>query len=286
MKVGNRSYPHPVLASGSDDVLKAFFQAPVIPDIKNNFVELKITCQVSDKSLRDLIASGQASFVLHLECPPTRFRKEYSFNDSSLTVDIPATDVKDYIEYCLLIIAKQNFNYFNSNFHPDYEGCSFSINKGDLLAIGSTGNVEIESEYDGLRNVDSIFNVTRTQSKNNSFDVKIDQNKIQILLSDEVFEDYLVVKDDSEKSTIINSLIAIPALTMIIERIRKSDESDIEDLESNRWYRRITTKLDELGIELDNEDYSSISIAQLLIGNQFDSAFNQLKKEVESEDYE
>mgnify|MGYP000701424699 CR=1 FL=1 len=48
-------------------------------------------------------------------------------------------------------------NYKNRNFHPDYSGASFTVSKGDVLAVGLDRHFDANKDIDPLQNISSIF---------------------------------------------------------------------------------------------------------------------------------
>jgi len=74
MKLSQRSYPHPVVGN-ADDVQDAAYQATVemTTDKENIYLDAKTLC--SSSTLNKLIKSGGATFVVHVECSNTLYRR-------------------------------------------------------------------------------------------------------------------------------------------------------------------------------------------------------------------
>src|SRR4051812_12123712 len=97
MKLSSRSYPHPVVGN-RDDVPGAAFQAALetTTDKEAVYVDVSITC--SSKTLNDLIKKKDASFVLHVECSNTLFRRAFEFSESNHRIQIPSDNLNDAVE--------------------------------------------------------------------------------------------------------------------------------------------------------------------------------------------
>jgi hypothetical protein len=272
MQISFRSFPHPVLTPFSDDIIDCDFQCSLKTATEGQEYKFEAIAKVSNSKLNQLVKNSDAVFALHVECPATRHRTLFKFKGSGYSFSIPAERLGGRFHVCAFILADHDILYENPDFHPDYEGSSFSVRKGDILAVDETRTFYAERITDMLRQIPSIFTIARNSAQDPpAIDVDAQGDKIVILLSPQEYERYLHLRNDPALRPALNSMIVSPALTYILDLINPEHEanepSDREDL---RWYRVLSGKLKEHGINLESGNAftdSSVKLASNLIGN-------------------
>src|SRR4051812_31745550 len=88
MKI-NTSYPYPVLYSENDDYIDSSFD--VESYINEEFGELKISTKfnLNNEGIKGLINDGVGSYLIHVECPQTSYRKAFVSVEDFLEINIP-----------------------------------------------------------------------------------------------------------------------------------------------------------------------------------------------------
>lgn len=281
MKIKPRFFPYPVLSEFSDDY-KADFKATILPSITNETFDFCVRFFLSDEGLSRLINEGKASYLVHIECPKTWKRIVGKTTKEEILLSALGREVHGHVDICIFIIATQNINkYQNKNFHSDFEDQTFTINKGEILAIGP--NVLVEIEKEPIKNIESIFQIEKNNSVNAPpISISIDSNKIVVRLSGDNFIIYNNLKQNSEMVPLFLSLIAVPALTEVLETLKRYREEDIEDFEMYRefkWFRVIDKRLTSIGEDLEdlNSLDSPVEVAQKLIDYPLTKAFKYLE---------
>lgn len=294
--MANKNYPHPVLSPFTDDYNqeKATFEINITERIEGANLHLLCSVKLTDENLLTLLEKGNVVFVVKLGSAATRYRDTFEFNEFEKTIIIPASNIEKKIELSTFIVAKAQINDFSSvTFHEDYEGVSFSVYPGDILAEGSDYILKLDKKIDPLTKVPSIFTIISTSDpKAAPMDVRTNENQIIVVLNDENFEQYKYLKKIHNQfghlSALTSAIFITPALVMILENIRHdiaklSGDSElikehIEDLEiQHRWFKVINMRLKDLKIDLleaDNIMESSLVLVQKLLG---DSTSNGLK---------
>ena len=283
MKVKQKYYPHPVLQKGSDDFVDCEFNVSIEPKAEQNNYYFTVTAETTSKDMEELIKQERAYYSIHIECKNTRFRKIIKFTENNFSFRIPASNLDGKVELCSFIIAACDIdNYTDENFHPDYDGISFKVYKGDILAIGDEFSFSADKEIDPLIKVPSIFNIIRDDRRNAPpIDIDAGTDKVNIVLSKDNFEKYGILKslqkDYNNLTALISSLLIIPAIVMLLENIKVRLEStdDVETLieeleETHRWFRVLKSKLEDLGINIKEPNAlteSTLTIAQKLVGD-------------------
>ncbi|QOT08465.1 hypothetical protein JNUCC32_20155 [Paenibacillus sp. JNUCC32] len=271
MQINYRQFPHPVLSYFSDDVIDSDFQASLKSSKTQNTYIFEAYCVTSCEGINQLIEDKKALFAFHFECSTTRFRKVFTSFESFFTFQLPADSIEGKVQICSFILAAEDINNYSlPEFHPDYEGHSFIVKRGDVLGIDAERTFFAEKEIDPLKRIPSIFSVQPNRGENViPFDMDSSGHKIVIKLSEDNFEHYKTISLNQNLQPLLSSLIIMPALVSILEMIKNAEEQDF-DPEECRWYQVIKSRLRELEIDVENKNTfsdSTIAVAQKLIGD-------------------
>jgi hypothetical protein len=272
MQISSRSFPHPVLTPFSDDLIECDFQCALSTETTAKEYKLVALIKVSNRVMQKLVQNGQGVFALHIECPATRYRTMLKSKENEFSFDVPVDRLDGRFQICAFILAEQDFDYYNPNFHPDYEGATFSVRKGDILAADETKTYYAEKILDTLKQIPSIFTIARNDNQDAPpIDIDAQGNKIVILLAPRQYERYLHLRLDQVLRPVLNAIIVFPALTHILDLINPENQADgPSDREDLRWYRVLRIKLAEQGIHLEAEEAlpeSAVNLASKLIGD-------------------
>lgn len=279
MRINNRQFPHPVLASYSDDIVGCEFKADFQKLLIDNF-KYKVKIDLSNDDLFKLISEKNAYYAVHVECPSTRYRKLFKSTDNEFDIEVNADDLDSKVEICTFIVAEVDIdNYVNSCFNDDYDDISFNIKKGDILAVDKDRVVQIDKEIDPLKNFPSIFIITENKEKN-PLDIawEIKDKKIMIKLSKDNFRIYRDLKVNEALKPVLASMFVIPVLTELLVDIK---QSKMEEYEEARWYRVIVRRLKSIGIDIEagqEINDSAFSIAQQLLGSTLKNSLISLEE--------
>lgn len=281
MKVNERLYPHPVQAHFSDDLIGCMFQVtPQVLPGKHAY-KFSVVAKTSSIDLVELIKNHKARYALHIECATTRFRKLITSFEEEFHEEIPAERLEGRVEMCSFVIAAEDIeNYKNRNFHPDYSGASFTVSKGDVLAVGLDRHFDANKDIDPLQNISSIFKVKVNHNNNEPVEIELLGENIVILLAQQNFDVYAELRGDADLHPILASMIILPAMIHVLEAIKADIEQEENSLVDRRWYRVIHRKLLDKGYKPDDpqmwEDESSLVLAQKLIGDPLTVALKAL----------
>jgi hypothetical protein len=233
------------------------------------FVQFKPVLE--NNGIQKLIDEGKAIFSVHVECSLTSFRKIIKVPNEGLEYKIPADSIEETINFCPFIIATTNIdNYTNADLNKDYEGATFDIEKGNILAIGQEVQTRIEKENDDLANVPSIFAVTEIKDKEIQ-DIIINNkgNKINVQLPSDTFTEFKLAMSNPNSMAVIHSIIIIPALMKCFDDM-KSNPEELYMYEDKRWFRALKKALKKINIEITDESILSLDtfeVSQKLMNN-------------------
>lgn len=282
MEIKCKLYPYPVLSSYSNDYRTGAFDATI--DIVHDGYDLRIdflatlTCQ----SLQECIKRGSAKFVYHLECAQTGFRKVIQTGKVSEAYTLQSKDVNGKLQICLFIVAAKDLKaYTSSDFHEDYQGITFDIEAGCVMAVGKMVTVDISKDIDDLANTPSIFNITKNPDENcKQMLVDMFQRKIVIKLPLTDFYSYKALSASPLTQPILNSLTVVPALVYVLEELRALPTQERSENSDMLWYKVLSKALlTQFDCDIESEEFNDqncLVLAQKLINNPVTDAFTFL----------
>lgn len=258
MKLSSRSYPYPVVGN-RDDVPGAAFQAALEMTTDRQAVYIDTLIKCSSKTINDLVKKGDACFVVHIECSNTLYRKAFEFTEENHRLQIPSDNLNDAVEINIFTRAKKNLSgYRVDKAHADYGSVSFSVEKGDIIAVGESHVFYIESPFDALSPIGSIMQITETHKDGDQpMQVQYSGQKILIELSKKDFDDYKRLKGVDGVSTALTMSIVLPVLVDAIHLLQASEGDD--DL---RWVRSLRRRIESVGMKKDGDP---LEIAQRIL---------------------
>ena len=281
MRIKAKLYPYPVLApTFNNDYVDSDFNIEITSQVLPSEIILNFIPILSNKGLKKLIDEQKANFIVHIECAMTSYREIIRINEDGLEYRIPADKIEGMIYFCPFIIATENIdNYSNEKFNKDYEGITFNIEKGNILAIGQEASLFAEKENDDLSNVPSVFAVTDVKDPERK-GIVIDNtgNKINIQLPEDDFNKFKIDMNNPAAISIIHSMIIVPAIMKCLEDL-KNPELFMQYSEK-RWARALKKAIIKLGYEFNTESITSLNsfeIAQKIMDNTICRGINDIQ---------
>lgn len=286
MKIKNLSFPYPVLGIG-DDILPAPYLTPipVISESEDNCsYEIEIQVDMRNSDISNLIKSGIAIYVCEVECVYTRLRRCFKSKTNNFPkIKLPKQDVGKLVTFQVSIVCLSNVkSYINKNFHEDYDGFSFDLEPGDLLAFIGEFSYDFELNYSQIKSVGSFMQVTENKYSSETL-YSFEGDKIDIKLPSELYEKYrceisqnLLLKDILHSSVVFNALVA--ALLCF-------NNDDKEEYNMKLWERTLKYRIDtepnlaEFKDTLETKDINDVlKLAQKLLMNPYNRLFEILPK--------
>ena len=142
MNITKRLYTYPVLSEERDDYVNSVFDAEVKYEMNGvNNLLFNFYIEMDNKELQSMILAGDAEYIIHIECVNTSFRTAIHDISTHVSKEIPIGRINGRIEIIVLMVTKKDISHFvNSNWDDDYQGLSFDLSKGSILAYKYTGN--------------------------------------------------------------------------------------------------------------------------------------------------
>lgn len=282
MQVKPRSYPHPVLSHFGDDIVGSVFQPVVSVQGARNAYLFEAVFKTNNDDLLRLVQAREAIYAVHVECLQTRYRDLFTSREEKFSFEIPAGHLDGCVEVCSFVLATNSLDtYCNSGFHPDYAKLTFSVRKGDTLAVGPDRVFTAEKKSDPLRKVPSVFSIVPNEAPQAAaIDINTTGAKVIISLCRKNFDLYTVLRQSPALQPLLSSVIVVPALVAVIDEIRRAAmEGDIDAYADRRWFIVISRRLREKKVEpLDPSTFvdSSLKIAHELVGQPVSPALEAL----------
>lgn len=294
MEIRTKLYPYPVLYKKNDDYEESVFEGDADVCIEGPNLRLRFSIHTDNTELMQLIESGKASYVYHLECPATGYRKAHYYENGEEDLLISQKSIRDVFQVCSFIVARQDIpGYTNQKFNSDYKGIHFDIDKGCVLAVGDQICFNIDPQVDDFSNTPSIFNIIKMADPSVAvLHVDLEGEKIRVYLPVGDYSNYNTLKTNLRYKPILNSLIVLPALIYTLEEICAIGAEERNDQYGDyRWYRALRKTLLKMNIDCEDNDFQNstnsknmVVYAQKLIGQQTSEALVALRNDVGEED--
>lgn len=261
-----RLYTYPVLAAERDDYRTCTFAAEMnyFGDAAGNLV-LNVDFQMDCAEILQLIAHGDAQYILHAECPTTLYREIFCSTSQKFSCTIPNSRIKTHLDCMALIVLTRDVKNFScGDWNEDFARLTFDLQRGNVLTYRRFEPLPIDDDPNIFKNVASIFSVYRCTVDAAPFEIELAANKIKIGLS---AKDYLIYRrycSRPDLQPLLNAMIIFPALVYVFEDLKA--DTDFEAYGGTAWFKSLTVAYRRLKINFTEhilrEENSSIKLAQ------------------------
>lgn len=263
MKFVNYQFPHPVLTNFTDDI-------DGNPSFVENIIEnddcysISITFKVDNDDLVNSINQNLAGIICEVNCSGTVYRNSFNASTDTILFELPKFLVRGKVEFSCYLVSYINIvGYTNAMSHPDYDGFSFDIEPGDILAYFGEFSFNAAINYKKLKAVSSFLKIEE-RSKIDIAEFDIDNDRIIVKLPEKDFSVYKKqpIAKNEDFAPIFHASIVLSALLFALQNIDKHEDK--------MWAQVIKVRLKEedfKGLTLDEESGDLMKIAQKLLGN-------------------
>ena len=281
MKIENVAFPYPVLGIGND--ITSNFTWHYSVDQNNYEYLITIDIQLNNKSIEDYIKYDIADYVCEIECTSTFLRRCERSKNGHFDIRLSKSDVAREVTFELSVVVKENIEcYVNTQLNPIFAGYEISMEPGDLMAYIGKDKFSADIVYEKLNKV-STFMIIREDSQVSQTEIKLDTEKIEILIPSAMYQHYKEeIKGSSTYSAIIHGSLVFNALLHALNNITSYPDK--------LWARCIMARIEKdveiakLNIDpTDDEDREDLpKLAQALLGDPFKRLFTGIEKIHES----
>ena len=280
MNITKRLYTYPVLSEERDDYVDSTFDAEGQYKMNGvNNLQFDFDIEMDNKQLQSMILTGDAEYVIHIECANTSFRTAIHDISNHVSKEIPVGRINGRIEIIVLIVTKKEVSHFvNSNWDDDYRGVSFELSKGSILAYKNIPAIDIVKNYEEFNSASSIFKVyKRLTSEPKPMEVDLSTAQIGIGLGFQEYKIYSRFCDKEELQPILNAMMIFPALVYVFEELKQ--ENGIDNYSGRNWYVSLSKAYEKRGVDLEDEllnsDKTSVQLAQEAMELPLDAALRK-----------
>ncbi len=285
MNITNRLYTYPILCEEKDDYKTSVFDVDVSTENStvSNF-ELKFQFKLTNKEIRDMMLFDKsAEYVVHIECPTTSFRTTVVGDvRGEFSYQIPYKDLNGKVEVVAFVLATKDIDNFTSaDWNEDFEGLTFDISKGSILAFKNLDDFMIMKDDQDLMRASSIFSVyKRNTDESKPVVVELNSDKIKLGLCAKEYNLYNKYANLEVTRVVTNALVVLPALVFVFEELRQ-EESE-ETYKEKAWYISLAKAYRKKGIDLRevlmDESKTSYECAQEAMDLPINCAFESLEE--------
>jgi hypothetical protein len=289
MELCEKKYPYPVLLPKGDDYVGCRFEVEIKSHKTPTEIVYHLEASLDCPDLRAVVDRGDAAVILHVECPQSAFRKSFAIPLGAADLQpLSTNDLSGKIFLCPFIVAQRELHdYRSDSFNPEYDGFSFNIRCGSILAEGEQ---LIDYADTVTRDIDfkpDIFSVVPyTPQPEDGERMKVDlalNQKITIKLPQNIYAQYNAMMKSGEAKEFLWSAIILPAVMEALYKIKECLQNDESaDFESKIWYMRLTERIEQLHPNAKSDlaeffDKKDIpELAQELIKNPVSAAVSKL----------
>lgn len=246
MKLEKSLSSYPVLSVEDDDYIDSIFDAEVEKREDFGKIIIKANFILKNEGLYNLINSGYAKFVLHVECPTMSERLIYYSDTESVEAAINMDDLDDNIEIStFIVVIKDIFGYSNVKFNYDYGGATFNLKKGNILAIGPNYTLKIDRSNKSYQKLPDILQIVEDDKSKGEFTVDCSRDVIYVYVNKSEKNSY-INKGKRFKNSVL-SMIMVPVMVNVLCCMQKD-----KGLKENAWYKIVNAELERNNIDIDN----------------------------------
>jgi len=266
MKISERtSYPYPLLAPWSDDILPANITTHI------NFREAKETGQVTvhcevtidQPDILKLLNEGAAVFGCFIKCTETGFRRLQQFGFPKGTHSFAPGALLGRVQLRPMIWAAEAINSYSPvGKHLEFNG-DVNIDVGNILVMDHEKVIDVMQAF--VSSIESIFEIEASSSlEEGEFEIDTMSDRITIRVDEKAFELIQALRqtDDVSRVAVMNSLY-VPTIMEVLSQLA----SGSEEFNHYRWVEPFLSRCEAVGVDLNNLDLMTDS--QKLLGQPF-----------------
>ena len=263
-------YPYPVLRPQSEDYPRAEFQVNVEVWRVEQTTALTVEAEfmLSDPDLLSLVEKDRACYVLQIRAPQTYFRSALYDTDNQITKNFPHGLIAGRTEFSPYLVATDHIRDFRaSEWHSDYDGMSFDIAPGMVLAVDRHEERTIDTvEEAPLGSIFQLFEESRLSG--GLWTIDHGNDRVTIKMSSQDYARFTAARESvnnrPDSAYIMNS-VYLPALIWVLQE----GDNDSEYFGDKRWFRALNARLESKNLPKLGEKSNRLVDAQTLLEYPF-----------------
>lgn len=274
MRLDARSFPYPVLGN-RDDFVESEFSASAEAQQAGDSVRFSATVRCSNPYLNELTELGAAQYVLHIECASTMFRDLHWSSVPEFEFVVPLERLNDVVEVnVMLVAARALHDYSPPGLHPHYEGQTFVILPGNILAHSGTEEFVFDRSH-SQDSLGALMHVMRSSEEEQvPMRINLEADKIAVVLSKEDYDLFQMLKHHRNLAPVLSTMIVLPALVEALRVIASAESRDVD--EELRWVVGLKRRMEELGLTPQLDE--ALEQAQVILDGPINRAFKNIEE--------
>lgn len=272
--MSNMSFPYPVLGL-NDDIIPGLAGDCVKlsgPQKTISEYEFNVLLKQENAEITQLIAEGKAAYACEIECSETFFRKCVMSATPCFDVVLGRRDVRGHVNFDFFVVVTAPIPaYTNAGFNEDYQGFTFSLEKGDLLVRFGHAIYNTEIKYDKLFAAGSFMQI-RDAGEIDHTGFTLAEDQIMIEMPHNLFEQYQKVAGTCAEA--IHSSIVHNALVYALCNLEAEKDT------GKKWVDSLLIRMKELNQPV--EDLQNIErafeVADKLLQDPYKRMLDSLEK--------
>jgi hypothetical protein len=277
-----RTLPHPLISPHSTDVSPNTFlfdckSGDITADRDSWLINGNIRYECPD--LGAYVAGGFAVFGLHIECSRTFYRAWFPQSGSAVRVNLPADLVRGKVKILAMCIAARDIPAYSlSGQHDDYQGTTFAISRGDLLAIADEIEFDAYIDLDPIRKISSILDINRSPDRlTGPAQIDFNGDRIQVELSQPDYQHYVELRQDQSVRGLLCANVVFPAVLQAVNHLGQLTEEELDEAKAGRrWCRCIAQRLEREGVPANAAPERVFSAVQQILKEPIRHGINDL----------
>jgi hypothetical protein len=219
-------FPYPVLLADGLDFLEGEFSWQLedgVIRLGSDEITFTARFELTQEYLTQMLEAGKVVFNLEIHCPSTFYRRSENFTENLKSFSIPSDEVRGEVILSAHILANENIEGYSPDPVSDFfEGTSFTINKGDVLAFGGTTSFIADKEFDPLKApVSSFIKVREEKGLEGPMLLNYSGDEILIMMG---AKDYKLFQSAKELPEMLHSSVVLPALVDALNAMNKEKD--------------------------------------------------------------
>ena len=275
-----KSYGYPVLSPNVDDfhndqIFDVAIEATAIEE--TNEVEINFDISLECEHITELLLGKDAAIFFDLKSPTTFYRDLIQIDNLKGSIRISNGEALGKLIIEPLILTTSGItNHWFKGANAEYgEVPRFDLGPGAILGFDTPMTVDLRFKRESLS---GLFIVTSdSEPKNvNSYSIEARGNAIAIRMGENTRKALEHLRSTGSLKSLLSTSVYKDACVYAISQILTDEESD-----ELFWAQIFKSKLEELNIMPENNDFDSLNIAALKLLSSF--GYEKFVKEMDNE---
>ena len=235
------NYPYPILRTTPLDYKKSTFNVEIKKESTKEGFKISVEYNVENSMIKELIEKKILAYAVQIQCISTWYRDLVISDSEQQEILIPSEKVHERVDLCPCIIATEKIeNFTNDDFTEDFDGISYVINKGEVVAIGERQRFDAIYKDDIIKKGEPIVSFVEDNNTAVMF-CEWEYNIIRIHLPKEKKKKYVEIgKYEPWKIPVLNAIYVVPVIVQGINEIYKDvEEGGDGSLSGYSWYKTL-----------------------------------------------